>query len=397
MKRTGKRILSLLLALVCAFSLSVTALTPAYAVTQADIDKLKQDEAKLDQDKKKLQSDLDKLAGDRAKVLERRKLLDAQASVTAAEIANVETQIREYAALIAQSEAELAEAEAKEEAQYELFCKRVRAMEKESKLDYWSVLFHATSFTDLLSRLDMVNEIMNADQRIMDTLKALQADITARKDKLVSDKAESEAAKAKLVSKKKTLDSQRAEAVELMKSLDASKAEYQGIYDKLEAEEEQIQKRIVELSRKLAEEQAAANGGKPSNAAKGGYIWPVSSHHITSPYGPRPSPGGIGSKFHKGMDIGRVGYNTVVHAAKAGQVIVSQYSSSYGNYVVISHGAGNTTLYAHMSSRKVEVGQKVNQGDPIGITGSTGRSTGPHLHFEITENGQRIDPGKYLR
>lgn len=397
MKKTGKRILSLLLALVCAFSLSVTALTPAYAVTQADIDALKRDEAKLDKEKKELDAKLAALAGDQTKVLEKRKYLDAQASVTANEIAVVEQQISKYASLIAQSQVELEEAEAKEAAQYELFCKRVRSMEKESKLDYWSVLFHANSFTDLLSRLDMVNEIMNADQRIMDDLKALQADITARKEQLEANKKDSEAAKSKLVAKKKKLDQQRAEAVALMKSLDSSKAEYQAIYDQLEAEEERVQKRIVELSRKLAEEQAAANGGKPSNAALGGYIWPVSSHHVTSHYGPRPSPGGIGSRFHKGMDIGRVGYNTVVHAAKSGQVIVSQYSSSYGNYVVISHGAGNTTLYAHMSSRKVSVGQKVKQGDPIGVTGSTGRSTGPHLHFEITENGERINPAKYLK
>lgn len=397
MKQYAKRLVSLLMAVVCAFSISVTALTPAYAVSKADIDALKRDQAALDKKKKNLQSKLNELSRDRSKILEQRKLLDSQAALTAQEITNVEKQISQYAALIAQSLAELAEAEAQEEAQYELFCERVRAMEKESKLDYWSVLFHANSFSDLLSRMDDVNDIMNADQRIIDDLRAMQADITARKEALESNKRESEAAKATLVSKKKSLDNQRAEAVSLMKSLDSSKAEYQAVYDELEAEEERVQKRIVALSKKLAEEQAAQNGGKPSNAALGGYIWPVSSHYVSSPYGKRPSPGGIGSRFHKGMDIGRVGYTTEVHAAKAGTVIVSQYSSSYGNYVVVSHGSGNTTLYAHMSSRKVEVGKAVKQGDVLGITGSTGRSTGPHLHFEITENGQRINPAKYLK
>lgn len=405
MKKHAKRLFSLLMAVACAFSISLTALTPAYAVSQADIDALKKEQSSLDKKKKDLKTKLNSLAGDRAKILEQRKLLDEQASLTANEISNVETQISQYAALITQSQAELVEAEEKEEAQYALFCQRVRAMEKESKLDYWSVLFHATSFTDLLSRLDAVNEVMDADQRIMDELEALQADITARKERLETNKAESEAAKATLVTKKKSLDSQRAEAVALMKSMDSSKAEYQAVYDELEAEEERVQKRAVELSKKLAAEQAAAaaqnngKGEKPanSNAALGGYIWPVSSHYVSSPYGKRPSPGGIGSRFHKGMDIGRVGYTTEVHAAKAGTVIVSQYSSSYGNYVVVSHGSGNTTLYAHMSSRKVEVGQYVKQGAPLGITGSTGRSTGPHLHFEITENGQRINPAKYLK
>lgn len=118
----------------------------------------------------------------------------------------------------------------------------------------------------------------------------------------------------------------------------------------------------------------------------------MDSRYITSTVGGRASPGGIGSTNHKGTDIGRVGYTSPVYASKAGTVIVSQYSSSYGNYVAISHGSGNTTLYAHMSSRKVEVGQYVNQGDVIGITGSTGNSTGPHLHFEVTENGVRVNP-----
>ena len=132
--------------------------------------------------------------------------------------------------------------------------------------------------------------------------------------------------------------------------------------------------------------------GKNYNTNPGGYIWPVDSRYITSTVGGRASPGGIGSTNHKGTDIGRVGYTSSVYASKAGTVIVSQYSRSYGNYVVISHGSGNTTLYAHMSSRKVSVGQYVNQGDVIGITGSTGNSTGPHLHFEVTENGVRVNP-----
>ena len=118
----------------------------------------------------------------------------------------------------------------------------------------------------------------------------------------------------------------------------------------------------------------------------------MNSRYVTSTVGGRASPGGIGSTNHKGTDIGRVGYNSSIYAANAGQVIISEYSKSYGNYVVVYHGAGNTTLYAHMSSRKVSVGQQVKQGDVLGITGSTGNSTGPHLHFEIKENNTTINP-----
>ena len=139
------------------------------------------------------------------------------------------------------------------------------------------------------------------------------------------------------------------------------------------------------------EEQMAAEG-KKYNTNPGGYIWPVDSRYITSTVGGRNSPGGVGSTNHKGTDIGRVGYTSPVYAAKAGTVIIAQRSSSYGNYVVISHGVGNTTLYAHMSSIKVSVGTYVKQGQTIGITGSTGHSTGPHLHFEVVENNVRINP-----
>ena len=175
-----------------------------------------------------------------------------------------------------------------------------------------------------------------------------------------------------------------------MKEIDDNQAEYQATVDQIKADERRIEQQVKEMQKKLEEEMAAQ--GKNYHTNPGGYIWPVDSRYITSTVGGRTSPGGIGSTNHKGTDIGRVGYTSSVYAAKAGTVIISQKSSSYGNYVVISHGSGNTTLYAHLSSRKVSVGDVVQQGQVIGITGSTGHSTGPHLHFEITENGVRINP-----
>ena len=390
LKRTGK----VLVALLCAVVLVTAELAPAVAVSQADIDALKGDASELKQQKKDLQNKISALSDDISNTMKKKELLDSQISVLSSEISNVEAQISTYASLITQTEAELLDAQQREEAQYELFCRRVRDMEERGTVSYWSVLFKATSFTDLLSRLDIINEIMDSDQKVIDDLQALQVEIEQKKTDLEGQKADSEAAKAELVSKKTELNQQREAANALVKQLRQSQSEYQEDMDDLSAEEAAIQAEIVKLSKQLAAEQAAQ--GKPSNAALGGYIWPVSSRRITSTFGGRPSPGGIGSTNHKGVDIGGVGYTTEIHAAKAGTVIVSQYSSSYGNYVGVSHGSGNTTLYAHMSSRKVSVGQYVNQGDTLGITGSTGNSTGPHLHFEITENGVRIDPLKYL-
>ncbi|WP_312280642.1 peptidoglycan DD-metalloendopeptidase family protein [Oscillibacter sp.] len=393
--RRMKRFTAGLMALLI-ISTAVLLPQPAAAVKQADIDALKTSATDLNKQKKELKAKLSALSNDKAQVMKKKELLDQQIAVQVKEIGNVETQISTYAALITQTQAELADAQEREAAQYELFCRRVRAMEEGGTVSYWSVLFKADSLTDLLDRLNAVNEIMYADQAVIDQLKALQEEISEKEAQLTASKADAEAAKKELVSKKSELEAQRAEANDLIRQLASDQNETEAEIDGLAEEQESIQKEIQELSRKLAAEQAAANGGKPSNAALGGYIWPVDSRYITSTFGGRSSPGGIGSTNHKGVDIGRVGYTTTIHAAKAGTVIVAQRSSSYGNYVVISHGGGNTTLYAHMSSLGTTAGSYVNQGDSIGVTGSTGNSTGPHLHFEISENGVRINPLNYL-
>ena len=256
-------------------------------------------------------------------------------------------------------------------------------------------MFRASSFSDLLGRLDVVNEIMEYDQRVIDDLKTLQAITAEKKAELEGQKNASEEAKAELEAKKRDLDSQRDVANALVLKLRQQQQEQEDALDDLSEEEEAVQARIKALIKKMEEEEAArrAAAGQSGPASNpGGYIWPVNSRYVTSTVGGRASPGGIGSTNHKGTDIGRVGYNSSIYAAKAGQVIISEYSSSYGNYVVVYHGAGNTTLYAHMSSRKVSVGQQVKQGDVLGITGSTGNSTGPHLHFEIKENNTTINP-----
>ena len=388
--RPMKRFAAALMALAVICSAALLPQPAAALVTQADIDALKGDAKDLTAQRKALEEKLAALSDDKAEVMKKKELLDDQIAVQVSEIRNVESQISTYEDLIAQTQAELADAQQKEEIQYDLFCKRVRAMEEEGTVSYWSVLFKADSFTDLLDRLDAVNEVMDADQAVIDRLKALQDEISQKEAELQESKSGAEAARADLVSKKSALEKQRAEANQLIAQLAANESETEAEIDGMEEEEERIQREIQELSRKLAAQQAAAGQSNRSNP--GGYIWPVDSRYITSTMGGRASPGGIGSTNHKGTDIGRVGYTSPIYAAKSGTVIVSQRSSSYGNYVVISHGSGNTTLYGHMSSRKVEVGQYVNQGDVIGITGSTGNSTGPHLHFEITENGVRVNP-----
>ena len=389
-ERRTRRFAALLALLLALTVLTPTLTLPAEAVKQSDIDALKEDANDLASQRKKLQERINALKSDKSKAIQQKELLDEQVDNTQAEINNVQRQIDTYTALIAQTEDELAEAERQEEAQYELFCARVRAMEERGDISYWAVLFRAESFTDMLSRLDAINELMDSDQAVIDRLQALQEEIKTKQADLEEQKAGVEAAKTELLQKKSELEDQRAEAIALVKEIDDNQAEYQATVDQIKADEQRIEQQVKEMQKKLEEEMAAQ--GKNYHTNPGGYIWPVDSRYITSTVGGRNSPGGIGSTNHKGTDIGRVGYTSSVYAAKAGTVIISQKSSSYGNYIVISHGSGNTTLYAHLSSRKVSVGDVVQQGQVIGITGSTGHSTGPHLHFEITENGVRINP-----
>lgn len=391
----ARRILPMVMVTLLCMALIIPG---ADASTQSEIDDLKDEAAAIDERKEEVQQRLDQLSDDKDEAMARKEALDEQCAVIQEEIDNVSAQITEYDTLIAEKEAQIAENEAKEEAQYELFSKRVRVMEENGSISYWEVIFKATSVPDLLSRIDFINEIMDYDERIMEDLRTTRQQLAQERQELEDAKAAQVAAREELTERQNELETQRAEADALMQKIQAESDEYQDTLDALDQEEEDIQARIVELSKQTTSGTSNATTGVVTSwMGSGGYMWPEKvSKRITSPFGPRSSPGGIGSTNHKGVDIGGVGYTTQVLASKAGTVIVSQYSQSYGNYVVVSHGSGNTTLYAHMSQRLVSAGQNVEQGQVLGITGSTGNSTGAHLHFEITEGGVRVNPLNYL-
>ena len=389
MKKSILRVL-LVLAVVC--SLTLCELTPfsmvqdASAVTQADIDKLKNELSGMNSEKSQLEKELKSIQSDKSAALAQKENIDKQINLLQSEISGVEKLIGEYETLIEQTEQEIRENEEEEARQYEKFCQRVRAMEERGTISYWSVLFDSASFSDLLSAMDFISEIMDSDQKVIDDLRALREQIEQKKASLETSLAEQQSAKETLVAKKSELNTQRAEAEKVLAELKANEAQYKQVLSEKDAAMERQQAEIVRLSRELAEK----NGN--TTVTYGGYIWPCSSKYVTSPLGARYTGIAGASTNHAGIDIGRVGYTTQAVAAKAGTVIIAQRSSSYGNYVVISHGVGNTTLYAHMSSIKVSVGTYVKQGQTIGITGSTGHSTGPHLHFEVVENNVRINP-----
>ena len=391
MKRT-KRITALLLALLMAAALFAEQTMPARAASQADIDKLKEQAAEIAANKAELQKEIDRLKKEAKDATAEKAALDKRNDAIRAELENAEAQIRKYDELITETRAELEQAKREEEEQRVLFNSRVRAMEENGTISYLEVLFNAASFSDLLSTLDDVGEVMEADQRIFDEMRRLRQAIEEKQATLEECLKEAEAQKALLEERRKELQSEIDEAAAMIAEISKDKDGYLALLRAEEAEASSISSEIKRIERELASQ------GKLPAATYGGYIWPVSngSKRITSPFGPRNNPVTGRYQNHNGIDIGGVYYSTKVIAAKAGTVIVSQKGSSYGNYVVVSHGTGNTTLYAHLSSRSVSVGDVVAQGDTLGITGSTGNSTGPHLHFEITENGKRIDPLTYL-
>ena len=393
--KKSKRYVRICAALLCAVLCLSVNVAPAMAakVTQADIDALKGNAASLDKKQKEIQSKLNGLKNDKAAAVQKKTLLDDQIANTNAKISNTEAQISDYNALISQAETELADAQQREEAQYELFCKRVREMEERGTISYWSVLFKANSFSDLLGSLDFINEVMDYDRRVIQDLQTLQAEIAEKKAGLEANKAALEAAKAELETQKKQLSAQRDEANKLVKEIDDNAAEYQATLKELEAEERRIEQQVKQMQKKLEEQMAAE--GKKYNTNPGGYIWPVDSRYITSTVGGRNSPGGVGSTNHKGIDIAN-SYGAPVYAADGGTVTYAGWMGGYGYLVQISHGNGYVTYYGHNSSLLVSVGDHVYKGQQIARVGSTGNSTGNHCHFEVRYNGVAKNPLNYL-
>ena len=378
--KSAKRILCAFLAVLTLLTLAAAgSVRPAYAAkTAAELEEEQRKAAQiaaLEQKKKEQQEklkDLEKqIAEAKAKkedVMVTKKLLDQRNQLLLEQIDDTQNQIDDAAAQIARYEL-------LEQEQYELFCQQVRSEEERGSLSYLSVLFKATSMADLLNRMEFVNEVAEYNKTLIAAMKETRENIKA-------EKTEMEAKEAQLGEQQDELQGKLDETTNLMNEYAADQRELEKLY----AAEEAAGKAIVaEINRLMAESDVVPSAE--------GFIWPVTtSRKISSPQGNRVSPGnGIGSSNHKGVDICNVSYSSKIYATKSGKVLIASmpYSdkdggkSGYGNYVVIDHGGGMSTLYAHMSIVKVSVGQYVSQGDVIGVTGNTGASTGPHLHYEV--------------
>ncbi|WP_191379831.1 M23 family metallopeptidase [uncultured Flavonifractor sp.] len=381
--------LAAVLALLLLLPMVTMILGGAGAVTQSEIDALKAEQAASQARQDELEEQLADVEADQAEAQQRRQLLQAQLDAINNEIENIDKQIAYYDQEIAQKEAEQAEAEANEQAQYELFCQRVRAMEEEGTVSYWSILFNSESFSELLDRLADIDAVMAYDNQVMDELIAIREEIIALRTQLETSRAEEQAARDQQAAKQAEQQAKVAEAQKLLDQINADVAE---VNRQLDAESEaaaEIQAEIAQKQKQLEEQRRQNNITIDSETS---YLWPLPGYYrLSSLFGYRIHPITGEAHSHTGIDIPAPG-NTPILACKSGQVVTSAYHYSYGNYVVIDHGNGNSTLYAHMSSRAVSEGDMVTQGQTIGYVGTTGSSTGNHLHLEVRDNYTRVDP-----
>jgi murein DD-endopeptidase MepM/ murein hydrolase activator NlpD len=378
--------LALLLVFALVFGFIYSVAIPA-AGAASSLDALRQNSKSLAAEKKKIQDELSEVKREKASAAKRKEALDRQIDITEQEIQNTEALIEALTGEIDRRQAELDEALRREAEQYEAFRIRVRAMEEAGDTGYLGVLLSADSFSDLLGRIGTVQEIMDYDLALMEDLQATRLVVEETKRALETDKDEQSSVKQTLSDRRAELARQSREQVQMLQELEKEEAEFRKAIQEKEAAEADLRRQISRLMEELARKNTVYVGGE--------YTWPLPGYTAGSPFGPRYHPVLRRNRMHTGQDI-PAPTGTKILAANGGEVIKADYNSGYGNCVVIDHGGGQATLYGHMSRIGVSVGQKVKKGAVIGYVGSTGLSTGPHLHFEIIINGSQVNPMNYF-
>jgi murein DD-endopeptidase MepM/ murein hydrolase activator NlpD len=389
-------ILAVVLAALLIVPFVISMFTGASAAPSSkELERLKENAKVFKSEKARLVNELTSVRATRQDAIAEKEALDQQISVVEQEIENTTLLIAEYAKQIAEVQAELDAAQVVENEQLELFLKRVRVMEETSDASYLGILLGADSYQDLLGRMSMINEIMDYDQQIIDNLRQTKEKIAATKADLEAGKAEQREVKRELAEQQAELVAQYELSNSFIKTLEADEIAYRRAYDEAEKQEKEAQEEIKKVQAEIEAALAAAKKAR-SVYVGGDYAWPLPGYAPGNRrFGTQPHPILKVNRMHSGWDVGApTGVNVL--SANSGKVIIAKRNSGYGNYVVVDHGGGNATLYAHLSKISVSVGQSVSKGDVLGKVGSTGLSTGPHLHFEIHKDGAAVNPANYF-
>ena len=393
-KRLGKPTLALALAV---FVLQGAGGGEAIA---ASLTELQQEQAKLEQEQEENDAKLASLKADQSKQQEYKDALDAQMQNLQSQIDGLNTQINGLDASIEEKNTAIAEKQKNIDEDVETLKERLCAIYMMGDASTLEILLQSESVIDMAQKVELLNIITEHDTKLIAQLTADMESIADEKAEIESEKEQVAAARTELESKGSELASVQAEAERVLEELNQSVASVQAESDRIAQEKAQASAEIDQWWKDYYAQLAAQNnsssgssGGSSSGSiGSGGYVstgnftWPVPGFtNISCGY----------SSGHKAIDIsggGRTIYGTPIVAADSGKVVTATYHYSYGNYVMIDHGGGYSTLYAHASSLAVSAGQTVTKGQTIAYVGSTGNSTGPHLHFEVRVNGNRQNP-----
>ena len=381
-KRVAAVVAGLLAFLMLAGLISSALL--AGAITKSEVDALKAKVTAATKKKNEIKNQLSTITSDLKNLEKQISLLDSQIESQEDEIDAQEELLAQLEQLVADKTVQLQESQAEEERQYGLMKDRVRYMAEHDNTSYLAILLSSDSFSDFLNRYEIVKQISLRDRDTFQALKAIRDQVAQEKADLEATQQEAKDTMAQMEQNKKELEAQRTAKAQRLEALQSSKSDAQKeLAAMIEKEDElmgEYKKAAAELSAK-------------STYVGGTFMWPLpaSNNVVTCKYGMRKHPITGKYKLHSGVDL-RAGTGTKVYAANKGTVTTSAYSSAWGNYIIISHGGGVTTLYAHLSKRLVSKGDSVKQGDVIAQSGNTGYSTAPHLHFEISKNGSTYNP-----
>lgn len=415
-RKTFVCIVAGLLAVLMVLSLILSLIpTKASAASSSEIKKqinsLKSEKAEIDAQLKKIRAEINANNNEIKDIVSQKDGIDQEIQYLNQQIENINQQIAGYSLLIADKQDELDEASAHLADLNAKHKERIRAMEEEGQLSYWSVIFKANNFMDLLDRIDMVEEINAADKKRLQEIKHAAKVVEATQQELVEDKAELVTAREELDASQLILDEKRAQADELLRQLIAKGQEFDLLMEEGEDAQHELMNEIAAKEKEYKDAQykewlatyvppttIAAGSTKPSTQVPSstGWICPVPSYTLTSPFGMRIHPIYGYEKMHQGVDLA-TSQGTPIYAAKSGKVTNASFQAGgAGYYVSINHGDGFTSVYMHMTHFIVSPGQYVTTGQVIGYVGSTGASTGPHLHFGIAYNGSYINPMPYI-
>lgn len=425
MKNKRKLLVSILagvMALIILLGLILSIIPTAAAAQTSDeireeIDALEVIQEELNKQMAELEARQNQNWSSIEELVEQKNNLDQQVNLLTSEIDNINAQLLYYTQLIADNQESLDAAQQRLDELNEKNKERIRAMEEAGEVSYWSVIFKASSFTDLIDRLNMMQEIQEADQRRMEALDAAAEAVAQARTRLEAEKEGLEASRLKLAEAQTVLDGKRAEADALLAELNANQRELDEMeadflaaeealvaeiaaaeaeYTKVKAEEiAEAKRKAEEEARKKAEEEKKKQEQANKKPNSSGWHTPCAYKSITSAYGWRTHPVTGKYSFHTGIDMAN-DKGTKIYAAKSGTVTTATYNSVYGYYVVINHGDGYSTLYGHMTNYTVSVGDTVVGGELIGYMGSTGWSTGSHLHYTVYYNGNTVNPANYI-